>query len=136
MFYIVFYVFSLFLSYLDLKKYIVPNIMLITMFIMLVVFGLLEDRIFINSIYLAFLMFVFFIVIFLLKKDLLLGGGDIKYMLLVTLLFEPIAFFLFVLITGIIQIIFLIYFQNIRKKPMTPMIPSMFMSVVFVQLFY
>ncbi|MFK2823225.1 prepilin peptidase [Arcobacter sp. YIC-80] len=136
MFYIVFYVFSLFLSYLDLKKYIVPNIMLITMFIMLVVFGLLEDRIFINSIYLAFLMFVFFIVIFLLKKDLLLGGGDIKYMLLVTLLFEPIAFFLFVLITGIIQIIFLIYFQNIRKKPMTPMIPSMFMSVVLVQLFY
>lgn len=136
MFYIVFYVFSLFLSYLDLKKYIVPNIMLITMFIMLVVFGLLEDRIFINSIYLAFLMFVFFIVIFLLKKDLLLGGGDIKYMLLVTLLFEPIAFFLFVLITGIIQIIFLIYFQNIRKKTMTPMIPSMFMSVVFVQLFY
>ncbi|MGP2657371.1 prepilin peptidase [Malaciobacter sp. WC5094] len=136
MFYIVFYVFSLFLSYLDLKKYIVPNIMLITMFIMLVVFGLLEDRIFINSIYLAFLMFVFFIVIFLLKKDLLLGGGDIKYMLLVTLLFEPIAFFLFVLITGIIQIIFLIYFQNIRKKTMTPMIPSMFMSVVLVQLFY
>ncbi|MGA1940576.1 prepilin peptidase [Arcobacter sp. YIC-310] len=136
MFYIVFYVFSLFLSYLDLKKYIVPNIMLITMFIMLVVFGLLEDRIFINSIYLAFLMFVFFIVIFLLNRDLLLGGGDIKYMLLVTLLFEPIAFFLFVLITGIIQIIFLIYFQNIRKKPMTPMIPSMFMSVVLVQLFY
>lgn len=136
MFYIVFYVFSLFLSYLDLKKYIVPNIMLITMFIMLVVFGLLEDRIFINSIYLAFLMFVFFIVIFLLKKDLLLGGGDIKYMLLVTLLFEPIAFFLFVLITGIIQIMFLIYFQNIRKKTMTPMIPSMFMSVVLVQLFY
>lgn len=136
MFYIVFYIFSLFLSYLDLKKYIVPNIMLITMFIMLVVFGLLEDRIFINSIYLAFLMFVFFIVIFLLKKDLLLGGGDIKYMLLVTLLFEPIAFFLFVLITGIIQIIFLIYFQNIRKKTMTPMIPSMFMSVVLVQLFY
>lgn len=81
-------------------------------------------------------MLVFFVVIFLLKKDLLLGGGDIKYMLLVTLLFEPIAFFLFVLITGIIQIIFLIYFQNIRKKPMTPMIPSMFMSVVLVQLFY
>ena len=135
LFHISFYVFSIFLSYFDCKKRISPNNIALLLLIFLLLFGFLEDMLNIYSFFLSFLVLVFFISLLLLKPKMILGGGDIKYMMLVALYINPFLFPHFLLSTGLIQTLFLLYFTKILKRRTAPMVPAMFLSVILIQLF-
>lgn len=134
MFSISFYIFSLFLSYTDFKKFLVPNDLLITMSIMLLTFGFLDSKIYISSIVLSLIVLLFFCAIMLINRNIILGGGDIKYMMLVALYLPLKSFALFLLVTGILQSLVLLYVQQIKKRKIAPMVPMMFLAVVIVEL--
>jgi leader peptidase (prepilin peptidase)/N-methyltransferase len=133
MFAISFYIFSSLLSYTDFKKFIVPNNILIAMSIMLIVFGIFESKIYISSIVLTLIVLLFFIAIILLKPQMILGGGDIKYMMVVAFYLGLQPFALFLVITGLLQSFALLYVQNIKKRKIAPMVPMMFLSVIIVE---
>lgn len=133
MFTISFYIFSSILSYTDFKKFLVPNNILIAMALMLVTFGLFESKIYISSIILSFIVLLFFILLLLLKPNMILGGGDIKYMIIVAFYLGVQSFALFLVVTGILQTLALLYVQNIKKRRVAPMVPMMFLSVIIVE---
>ena len=134
MFVISFYIFSLFLSYTDFKKFIVPNDLIISMSIMLLVFGVIESKVYISSIILSLLVLLFFIAIMLINRQLILGGGDIKYMVIVALYLGIQSFALFLVITGLLQTFALVYVQKIKKRRIAPMVPMMFLSTIIVEI--
>lgn len=133
MFAIIFYIFSAFLSYTDFKKFLVPNNIIITMTIMLLIFGFFESKIYISSILLSLGVLLFFIIVMLINRQIILGGGDIKYMMIVALFLGIKPFALFLVITGLLQTFALLYMQVIRKKRIAPMVPMMFLSVIIVE---
>jgi Flp pilus assembly protein protease CpaA len=65
---------------------------------------------------------------------MILGGGDIKYMIIVSFYLGIEAFALFLIITGILQTLMLLYIQNIKKRKIAPMVPVMFMSAIIVEI--
>lgn len=132
MFVISFYIFSAFLSFTDFKKFLVPNNIIITMSIMMIIYGLLDSKLYISSIILSVAVLLFFIVIMLLKPQMILGGGDIKYMMVVALYLGIQPFALFLVITGILQTLALLYMQKIRGRKIAPMVPMMFLSTIIV----
>lgn len=134
MFVISFYIFSLFLSYTDFKKFLVPNNLIITMFIMLFVFGFLESKLYISSIILSLLVLLFFIAIMLINRQIILGGGDIKYMMVVALYLGIQSFALFLVVTGLLQTLTLLYTQKVKKRRIAPMVPMMFLSTILVEI--
>ena len=136
MFGLVFYIFSFLLSYLDCRKFIVPNVILATCFLLLMFFGYFEHQLNIYSFGISILVLLFFIVLMLLKPNMILGGGDIKYMMLVAVYLNPLLFPLFLLTTGIVQTVFLIYKQYYKKRRVAPMVPAMFISVGIVELLF
>ncbi|PLY04804.1 MAG: hypothetical protein C0625_15610 [Arcobacter sp.] len=131
-----FYIFSLFLSFLDCTRYKIPNITLATLIIFLLIFGYLENKLNLYSFIISFTILIFFVIILLLMPKIILGGGDIKYMMVIAIYIEPFLFPLFLLLTGICQMIFLIYFQKIKKRKVAPMAPAMFLSVIVVEILY
>ncbi len=134
MFSISFYIFSLFLSYTDFKKFLVPNNLVLTMTLMLLIFGFLDSKIYISSIVLSLGVLIFFSVLMLINRNMILGGGDIKYMMLIALFLPLKSFALFLLITGVLQTLILLYMQRIRKRKIAPMVPMMFLAVILVEL--
>ncbi len=134
MFSISFYIFSLFLSYTDFKKFLVPNDLVLTMTLMLLVFGFLDSKIYISSIVLSLGVLIFFSALMLINRNMILGGGDIKYMMLIALFLPLKSFALFLLITGVLQTLALLYMQKIRKRKIAPMVPMMFLAVILVEL--
>ena len=104
------------------------------MSIMLLTFGFLDSKIYISSIVLSLVVLIFFCAIMLINRNIILGGGDIKYMMLVALYLPLKSFALFLLLTGILQSLALLYMQGIRKKKIAPMVPMMFLAVVIVEL--
>lgn len=134
MFAISFYIFSFILSYTDYKKFLVPNNLLLSMSLMLIIFGFFESKIYISSIILSFLVLLFFIILLLIKPKMILGGGDIKYMIIVAFYLGIEPFALFLIITGVLQTLTLLYIQNIKKRKIAPMIPVMFLSVIIVEI--
>lgn len=78
---------------------------------------------------------LFFIVLMLLNKAMILGGGDIKYMMAVALYLGVSSFALFLIITGILQTLSLLYVQKVRKRRVAPMVPMMFLAVIMVEIF-
>lgn len=70
----------------------------------------------------------------LLNKRYIIGGGDIKYIMIVGLYLGVSSFALFLIITGLLQTITLLYIQNIKKRKIAPMVPIMFLSVIIVEL--
>lgn len=131
---LVFYIFSLFLSYSDCKSFTIPNILLLTMFFMMLIFGYFESKIVFSSIVLSLFVLVFFIIILLIKPTMILGGGDIKYMMIVALYLGIFKFAFFLIITGILQTLFLLYKKRIKKRRVAPMVPIMFFSVILVEI--
>jgi len=129
-----FYIFSAFLSYTDCTRYRVPNVMILTCSIFLLVFGFFENRLTLFSFVIPLAILVFFVIVILLKRTMILGGGDIKYMMLVGFYLEPFLFPLFLLLAGIFQGIFLIYFQKIKKRRVAPMVPAMFLAAIFTEI--
>lgn len=134
MFILSFYIFSLFLSFTDYKKFIVPNNIVIAMSIMMLVFGFLESKIYTSSIILSFVILGFFIIIMLINRRLIIGGGDIKYMMIIALFLGLQSFALFLIVTGILQTLSLLYMQKIRKRRIAPMVPMMFISTIIVEI--
>ncbi len=65
---------------------------------------------------------------------MILGGGDIKYILVITLYLQPISIPIFLIVTGIVQTIFLLYYQKIKKRRVAPMAPAIFLSVIIVKI--
>ena len=130
MFEIVFYVFSSLLAYLDYKRFIVPNIILLTLLLMLVVFGFIENRLNIYSILISLSILLFFSCIILINRKMVLGGGDIKYMMIIAIFLEPMLFPFFLVITGIVQSLFLVFAQVVQKKQKSAMVPAMFIAVI------
>ncbi len=134
MFTIIFYIFSTVLSYTDFKKYLVPNNILLTMAIMLLIFGFFESKIYISSIVLSLGVLLFFIILMLINRQMILGGGDIKYMMLVALFLGLKPFAIFLIVTGLLQSIVLLFMQKIRKRRVAAMVPVMFVSVIIVDI--
>ena len=134
MFTIIFYIFSLLLSYFDFKRFLVPNDIVISMSFMMIVFGFLNSNIYMSSIILCFVVLLFFIILLLINRHIILGGGDIKYMMIVALYLGVEPFALFLVVTGILQTITLLFIQKIKKRRIAPMVPVMFLSVVIVDI--
>lgn len=132
MFVLSFYIFSSFLSYSDCKKFVVPNITLIAMSIFLVIFGTIESKITLPSIILTLLVLMFFVIILILMPKMILGGGDIKYMIIIAFYLGLKPFALFLIISGLLQTILLLYKQKLKKRRIAPMVPVMFISVIIV----
>jgi len=133
-YYLSFYIFSLFLSYLDCTKYKIPNVTLLTLVVFLIIFGLLENKLNLYSIAISFAILIFFVIILIAMPKAILGGGDIKYIMVVALFLEPMLFPLFLIISGICQALFLLYFQKIKKRRLAPMAPAIFLAVILSQL--
>ena len=134
MFSITFYIFSLLLSYTDCKNFLVPNVVLLTMFILLLFFGIIEDKIYISAFIVPISILGFFIILLLLNPKMILGGGDIKYMMVVGFYLPWLVFPLFLIVTGLLQSFALLYAQNVKKRRVVAMVPVMFLSVVLTQL--
>lgn len=100
----------------------------------MLIFGLLESKIYISSIGLSLSVLLFFIAVMLINPRMILGGGDIKYMMVVALFLGIKPFALFLVITGLLQTFALLYMQKIRKRKIAPMVPMMFLAVIIVQL--
>lgn len=136
MFGLSFYVFSLFLSYSDYKRYLVPNNMLLALFVFMLSYGFLENQLNIYStITPLFVLFALILLIVVFPK-MKFGGGDIKYMVLVALFLEPLQFAYFLIITGVLQFFTMVYVQLLKKEVKTAMVPVMFMSVFITQLMF
>jgi Flp pilus assembly protein protease CpaA len=101
---------------------------------MLLIFGLIESKIYISSIILSLFVLLFFIVIMLINRQIILGGGDIKYMMIVALYLGIQPFALFLIITGLLQTFALVYVQKVKKRRIAPMVPMMFLSTIIVEI--
>lgn len=134
MFTISFYIFSLFLSYTDFTRFIVPNFLIGTLALFLLLFGMIENRLDVSAFVLPFIILLFFIAIMLINRQLILGGGDIKYMMLVGLYLGIPSFAVFLIVSGILQTLALLYVQKVRKRKIAPMVPLMFLAVIIVQI--
>jgi len=136
MFSVVFYTFSLLLSYLDCRYFKVPNILLLTCLLLLLLFGFYQQQLNIYSFGISILVLLFFVLILLLRPKMILGGGDIKYMMIVAVYLNPMLFPLFLLTTGIVQTLFLVYKQILKRRKVAPMVPAMFISVIICELIF
>lgn len=132
----IFYFFSLILSYFDFKKFIVPNEILITGTICLLLFGSFYEYFTLFNFLIPIIVFVGFILLLLIKPNMVLGGGDIKFMMFVGLYLNPLLFPMFLVITGLLQTFWLVYKQNIKKEEMTPMVPPMILSVFITEILF
>jgi len=112
----------------------VPNKILALMTLLLLCFGLIEDKIYLSSFIVPSLILVFFIAMLLLFPKSILGGGDIKYMMVVGLFLPYVIFPLFLLVTGVLQTFVLLYKQKVKKRRVAAMVPIMFISVIITQL--
>jgi Flp pilus assembly protein protease CpaA len=99
-------------------------------------FGYFEEKLHLYSFAISFFVLLLFVLLMVLKPKMILGGGDIKYMMVVAIYLEPILFPMFLLITGIIQTLFLLYKQLYKKRRVAPMVPAMFLSVGIVELLH
>lgn len=104
------------------------------MSLMLLIFGLIESKIYISSVILSLVILLFFVAIMLINRQLIIGGGDIKYMMIVGLYLGVSSFALFLIVTGILQTLALLYKQKIENRKIAPMVPIMFLSVIITEI--
>lgn len=133
MFSISFYIFSILVSYTDCTRYRIPNITLTALLSFLLIFGIFEDKLHYMSFIIVVIIFVLIILI-IVKTKIIIGGGDIKYLMLIVIYLDPIQLPLFMIVTGLVQTSFLIYYQQIRKRRFAPMAPAIFLSVIVMDI--
>ena len=136
MFSISFYLFSILLSILDFKYFRVPNIILTALLLILLLFGFYEQQLNIYSFGISILVLLFFVLILLINPKMILGGGDIKFMMVVAIYLEPILFPYFLIATGILQTLALVIKQKLFKRKTAPMVPMMFLAVIVCEVLY
>jgi len=129
-----FYIFSIFLSYTDCTKFRIPNIILGTLFLCLLIFGFFENQLNLYSFIVSLLILLFFVIILLIAPKMILGGGDIKYMMVIAVYLNPLLFPLFLVLSGIIQMLMLIFIQKFKRRKVAPMAPAMFGAVIITEL--
>lgn len=129
-----FYIFSIFLSYCDYKTFRIPNIILGTMSFFIIVFGIFEDRFTLFSFVAPILVLLFFISLLLINKNASVGGGDIKYYIVIALYLSPFAFAVFLIVTGVMQTFALLFRQLFQKRRVVAMGPVIFISVIITEL--
>lgn len=134
MLFFTFYIFSLLLSYTDCKRFIVPNIIIGTMFLMVLFFGIIEQKIYLSNLIVALLVLLLFMGLFLYNRNITVGGGDIKYLLVTAFYLKFTLFPVFLIITGLLQTAAILYTQNVRKRRFVPMLPIMFSSVIITDI--
>jgi len=129
-----FYIFSIIISYIDCKKRLIPNTLLIALSIMLLVFGYFENNLNLYSFFVLLLIFIFFVIILFVFPKMILGGGDIKYFMVVAIYLQPLYFPIFLLFCGIFQMILLLFFQKIKRRRTAPMAPAILLAVFFTEI--
>jgi leader peptidase (prepilin peptidase) / N-methyltransferase len=132
---IAFYIVSLFLVYFDCKRYIVPNELILVLFLFVVVFGIIDSSLGFFSLVLPVALLVLFWLISLTKLGYV-GGGDIKYLLVVALYLEPLVFAIFLVMSGVLQLLFLVFYKKVKKRRFAPMIPAMVVAVALSEVAY
>lgn len=130
-----FYIISSFLVYFDCKRYIVPNELVSVLFLFVVLFGLINGTLNLYGFIVAFGLLIFFFLLYLLKLGYV-GGGDVKYLLVVSIYLEPLGFAYFLLICGVLQILFLVFYKRIKKRRFAPMVPAMVLSVLIYEVWF
>lgn len=128
-----FYIVSSFLIYFDCKRYIVPNELVGVLLLFVVLFGLINGTLNFHGFIVAFGLLMFFFLLYLLKFGYV-GGGDIKYLLVVSIYLEPLGFAYFLVICGFVQILFLVFYKRIKKRRFAPMVPAMVLSVLIYEI--
>lgn len=131
-----FYIFSTILALLDCKRYFVPNNILVTLLLFILIFGYFEEHLNIISFIISLSVLLFFVIILLINRKIILGGGDIKYMMVVALYINPLVFPLFILLTGIVQTLFLLFYQKLKGRRVAPMVPAMLIATALSELLY
>ncbi len=132
---IAFYIVSAFLVYFDCKRYAVPNELVVVLLLFVVVFGLLDSSLGLSSLVLpVFLVLVFWLVS--MTRLGYVGGGDIKYLLVTAIYLEPLVFALFLVLSGVLQLLFLVFYKKIKKRRFAPMIPAMVLAVALSEIAY
>ena len=131
-----FYIFAFILSYIDFRRFLVPDLLLLTMTIMLLFFKIVENQIYVSSFITPLLVLVIYIIILLLFPKSILGGGDIKYSLVIAFYLTPLGFAYFLVISGILQSVAIFINQKIRKRKILPMVPIMTISVIICELYF
>ena len=82
----------------------------------LIVFGIFEDRVTLLSFVMPTLVLLFFIVLLLINKNASVGGGDIKYYMVIALYLTPFLFAIFLIVSGVMQTVALIFRQYFQKR--------------------
>ena len=134
MFTISFYVFSAFIAYIDYKMFRIPNIMTATLAIFLLIFGILEQTISKSSFVIPILVLLFFIGVMLINRQMILGGGDIKYYMVIGLYLDIFLFPLFLIVAGLLQTGALLYRQKVQKRKVVAMGPVIFLAVILTEI--
>lgn len=129
-----FYVFSLFISYSDWKTFRIPNTIIYTMSFFLVVFGILENRLTLSSFIMPILILLLFISLILIFKNSSIGGGDIKYYVVIALYLDYFSFFVFLIIAGVLQTMALLIKQKIQNRRFVAMAPFIFLAVIMTEI--
>lgn len=133
---ITFYIFAFLLSYIDFKKFLVPDLLLLTMTILLLFFKIVENQIYVSSFITPLIILILYIIILLLFPKSILGGGDIKYSLVIAFYLPFMIFPYFLIVSGILQSIAIFINQKIRKRKILPMVPIMSISVLICELYF
>jgi Flp pilus assembly protein protease CpaA len=131
-----FYFFSLILSYNDCTKYKVPNNIVIIFISSLLLLKIIAFKLTFSLFILPFIILILFILILLIFPKYILGGGDIKYFIIISFyLNDPLIFSYFLIISGILQSFWIFYRQKYKKRRVAPMIPILLFSVFLIDLF-
>lgn len=134
-FYFSFYLFSLLLSYTDYKSFIVPNVIIVTMLVMLLFFGIVEERISYLNFFWPVALLIFLGLLYIINPKLYMAGGDVKYLMVTGIYIDFILFPYFLLLCALLQFFVQVYVQKVKKRRYVAMIPVMFLSVIVVDLF-
>lgn len=129
-----FYIFSFLLSYTDYKKFLVPNVLVVTMFLLLVFFGIVEKRISYLSFFWPVALFGFLGILYLINRKFYIAGGDVKYLMLSGIYLDFNTFPYFLILCAILQFIVLLYMQKVKKRRYVAMVPIIFLSVIIMDL--
>jgi Flp pilus assembly protein protease CpaA len=101
---------------------------------MVLFFGIIEQKIYLSNLIVALLVLLLFMGLFLYNRNITVGGGDIKYLLVTAFYLKFTLFPVFLIITGLLQTAAILYTQNVRKRRFVPMLPIMFSSVIITDI--
>lgn len=129
-----FYLISLALVLTDIKHYRIPNILVLFLLVSVLFFRFIDgDLSFFDFFPSIFLIFIFWI--FDKFRFGLVGGGDIKYMMVASLYLGYLVFPYFLIVFGILATLFILFWQKSKPNKDVPMMPTLALGVLVCELF-